>query len=578
MINEINSMVTHLRYRDKVSNMIGWGHWFALFNILLSLVLSSSYLFIFDWPDTLAGRIYAFVSWLGHFSFVVFAAYLLIIFPLTFIVMSQRLLRLLCVALATAGTTLLIFDIRVFSQFGLHLTPQVWDLVINPTKGEMAREWQLMFISIPIIFLVEMLFATWSWQKLRSLNRQTFGKPLAGIFIVTFIMSHLMYAWADANFYRPITMQRYNYPLSQPMTARKLLDRYGLLDLTEHQNRVFQQGSPTALKLNYPLKPLSYYDQGSGYNLLLLVIDDLGDKSQQDSMNALNEFKAISTQFTNHYTTGLRNDTALFGLFYGISSTYFDNILNGRHPSSLIEALQHQGYQFGLFSTDGFNSPLFRQAILADYSLPAKTADNDSLTVSQWNNWLENLKNGSPWFSFLNITGTPGSAKTNEQIKRVMAALQHENRLENTIVIVTANYNNQGKPENEWLNGKHFNRDNMQVPLLIYWPNTPAQQIDKLTSHQDVMTTLMQRLLHVSNSPDDYSQGEDLFSAQRAYPWVITGSNDDVVITTDNTTLYMDHNGQFNIYDKQGAIEKNEKPDLAELLKIFTELKRFNEN
>ncbi len=42
-------------------------------------------------------------------------------------------------------------------------------------------------------------------------------------------------------FYRPITMQRYNYPLSQPMTARKLLDRYGLLDLTEHQNRVFNK-------------------------------------------------------------------------------------------------------------------------------------------------------------------------------------------------------------------------------------------------------------------------------------------------------------------------------------------------
>lgn len=571
-------MVTHLRYRDKVSNMIGWGHWFALFNILLSLVLSSSYLFIFDWPDTLTGRIYAFVSWLGHFSFVVFATYLLIIFPLTFIVMSQRLLRLLCVALATAGITLLIFDIRVFSQFGLHLTPQVWDLVINPTKGEMAREWQLMFISIPIIFLVEMLFATWSWQKLRSLNRQTFGKPLAAIFIVTFIMSHLMYAWADANFYRPITMQRYNYPLSQPMTARKLLDRYGLLDLTEHQNRVFQQGSPTALKLNYPLKPLSYYDQGADYNLLLLVIDDLGDKSQQDSMRALNEFKEISTQFTNHYTAGLRNDTALFGLFYGISSTYFDNILNGRHPSALIEALQHQGYQFGLFSTDGFNSPLFRQAILADYSLPAKTADNDNLTVTQWNNWLDNLKNGSPWFSFLNIKGTPGSAKTNEQINRVMAALQRDNRLQNTIVIVTANYNNQGKAENEWLDGKRFNRDNMQVPLFIYWPNTPAQQINKLTSHQDVMTTLMQRLLHVSNPPDDYSQGEDLFSVKRTYPWVITGDNDDVVITTDNATLYIDQNGQFNIYDKQGAIERNEKPDLAELLKIFTELKRFNEN
>ena len=571
-------MVNHQRYRDKVSNMIGWGHWFALFNILLSLVLSSSYLFIFDWPETLTGRIYAFVSWLGHFSFVVFAAYLLIIFPLTFIVMSQRLLRLICVALATAGVTLLIFDIRVFSQFGLHLTPQVWDLVINPTKGEMAREWQLMFISIPIIFLVEMLFATWSWQKLRSLSRQTFGKPLAGIFIATFIMSHLMYALADANFYRPITMQRYNYPLSQPLTARKLLDKYGLLDLTEHQNRVFQQGSPTALKLQYPLKPLSYQDQGVGYNLLLLVVDDLGNESQQSKMSALNDFKQISTQFTNHYTAGLRNDTALFGLFYGISSTYYDNILNERHPSLLVEALQHQGYQFGLFSTDGFNSPLFRQAILSDYSLPVTKADNDKLAILQWDTWLKNIKNDTPWFSFLNIKGEPGSSQTNEQINQIIDTLKRENRMQNTIIVITANYNNNGQQDDNWVDKKRFNRDKMQVPLFIYWPNTPTQQIQKLTSHQDIMTTLMQRMLHVSNQPDDYSQGEDLFRSKRILPWVITGDDNDVVITTDKATLYMDANGQFNIYSLDGEIEKNEKPDLAELLKIFTELKRFNEN
>ncbi|MEY0301189.1 LPS biosynthesis-modulating metalloenzyme YejM [Providencia manganoxydans] len=570
-------MVTHQRYRDKVSQMISWGHWFALFNILLSLGLSSSYLFIFDWPDTLAGRIFAFVSWIGHFSFVVFACYLLIVFPLTFIVMSQRLLRLICVALATAGTTLLIFDIRVFSQFGLHLTPQVWDLVINPEKGEMAREWQLMFIAIPIIFLVQMLFATWSWQKLRSLNRQTFGKPLAGLFIATFVMSHLMYAWSDANFYRPITMQRYNYPLSQPMTARKLLDRYGLLDLSEHQNRVFQQGSPTALKLQYPLKPLSYYDQGMGYNLLLVVVDNLGDKTQQNNMSSLKAFKEMSTDFTNHYTTGLRNDSALFGLFYGISASYFDNILNERHASVLIEALQHQGYQFGLFSTDGFNSPLFRQAILADYSLPTKAADSDTQTITQWSTWLSGLKSESPWFSFLNIKGQPGSKQTNDQINQIVETLIRDGRLKNTIVVITANYNGESEAD-DWFSGKQFDRKKMQVPLFIYWPNTPSQEIDKLTSHQDVLTTIMQRLLHVSNSPDDYSQGEDLFSPDRKYPWVITGSNNDVVITTNDATLYMDKNGQFSIYDLQGNEVKNQKPDLAQLLKIFTELKRFNEN
>jgi membrane-anchored protein YejM (alkaline phosphatase superfamily) len=90
-------------YREKVSQMVSWGHWFALFNMLLAMVLGSRYLFVADWPTTLAGRLFSYVSLVGHFSFLVFTSYVLILFPLTFIVVSQRLMRFLSVILATAG-------------------------------------------------------------------------------------------------------------------------------------------------------------------------------------------------------------------------------------------------------------------------------------------------------------------------------------------------------------------------------------------------------------------------------------------------------------------------------------------
>ena len=62
-----------------------------------------------------------------------------------------------------------------------------------------------MFISVPVIFLIEMLFATWSWQKLRSLTRRRhYARPVAWFFFLSFVSSHLVYIWADANFYRPI--------------------------------------------------------------------------------------------------------------------------------------------------------------------------------------------------------------------------------------------------------------------------------------------------------------------------------------------------------------------------------------
>ena len=198
--------------------------------------------------------------------------------------MSQRLLRFLSAIVATAGLTLILVDSAVFARFHLHLNPVVWELVVNPDQSEMARDWQLMFISMPAIFLVEMLFATWSWQKLRSLNRRSFGKPLAGLFIVAFFTSHLMYIWADANFYRPITMQRSNLPLSYPMTARRFLEKHGLLDTQEYQRRLVQKGDPEALSVAYPLSDITFSDKGTRHNLLVITVDGLNEASMAKSL------------------------------------------------------------------------------------------------------------------------------------------------------------------------------------------------------------------------------------------------------------------------------------------------------
>ena len=67
---------------------------------------------------------------------------------------------------------------------------------------------------------------------------------------------------------------------------------------------------------------------------------------------------------------------------------------------------------------------------------------------------------------------------------------------------------------------------------VIHWPGTPAQRINMLTDHKDVMTTLMQRLLHVSTPAIEYSQGQDLFSATRRHNWVTAAGGNTLVVTT----------------------------------------------
>ncbi|EMC0550960.1 hypothetical protein BK278_14220 [Escherichia coli] len=586
-------MVTHRqRYREKVSQMVSWGHWFALFNILLSLVIGSRYLFIADWPTTLAGRIYSYVSIIGHFSFLVFATYLLILFPLTFIVGSQRLMRFLSVILATAGMTLLLIDSEVFTRFHLHLNPIVWQLVINPDENEMARDWQLMFISVPVILLLELVFATWSWQKLRSLTRRRrFARPLAAFLFIAFIASHVVYIWADANFYRPITMQRANLPLSYPMTARRFLEKHGLLDAQEYQRRLIEQGNPDAVSVQYPLSELRYRDMGTGQNVLLITVDGLNYSRFEKQMPALAGFAEQNISFTRHMSSGNTTDNGIFGLFYGISPSYMDGILSTRTPAALITALNQQGYQLGLFSSDGFTSPLYRQALLSDFSMPSVRTQSDEQTATQWINWLGRYaQEDNRWFSWVSFNGTNiddsnqqafarkysrAAGNVDDQINRVLNALRDSGKLDNTVVIITAG---RGIPLSEEEETFDWSHGHLQVPLVIHWPGTPAQRINALTDHTDLMTTLMQRLLHVSTPASEYSQGQDLFNPQRRHYWVTAADNDTLAITTPKKTLVLNNNGKYRTYNLCGERVKDEKPQLSLLLQVLTDEKRFIAN
>ncbi|EIH7760182.1 cardiolipin transport protein PbgA [Escherichia coli] len=586
-------MVTHRqRYREKVSQMVSWGHWFALFNILLSLVIGSRYLFIADWPTTLAGRIYSYVSIIGHFSFLVFATYLLILFPLTFIVGSQRLMRFLSVILATAGMTLLLIDSEVFTRFHLHLNPIVWQLVINPDENEMARDWQLMFISVPVILLLELVFATWSWQKLRSLTRRRrFARPLAAFLFIAFIASHVVYIWADANFYRPITMQRANLPLSYPMTARRFLEKHGLLDAQEYQRRLIEQGNPDAVSVQYPLSELRYRDMGTGQNVLLITVDGLNYSRFEKQMPALAGFAEQNISFTRHMSSGNTTDNGIFGLFYGISPSYMDGILSTRTPAALITALNQQGYQLGLFSSDGFTSPLYRQALLSDFSMPSVRTQSDEQTATQWINWLGcYAQEDNRWFSWVSFNGTNiddsnqqafarkysrAAGNVDDQINRVLNALRDSGKLDNTVVIITAG---RGIPLSEDEETFDWSHGHLQVPLVIHWPGTPAQRINALTDHTDLMTTLMQRLLHVSTPASEYSQGQDLFNPQRRHYWVTAADNDTLAITTPKKTLVLNNNGKYRTYNLRGERVKDEKPQLSLLLQVLTDEKRFIAN
>src|SRR5690606_9895432 len=109
-----------------------------------------------------------------------------------------------------------------------HLNPVVWELLLSKEKTSFNAEWQYLFAAVPVIFLLQIAISEWIWKKQRKLSRKRIGKPATVIFFLCFLSSHLIYIWADAFFYGPITSQRANFPLSYPMTAKSFMEKHGL--------------------------------------------------------------------------------------------------------------------------------------------------------------------------------------------------------------------------------------------------------------------------------------------------------------------------------------------------------------
>ncbi|CCJ89173.1 FIG001881: hydrolase of alkaline phosphatase superfamily [Cronobacter turicensis 564] len=378
-------------------------------------------------------------------------------------------------------------------------------------------------------------------------------------------------------------MQRANLPP---------LEKHGLLDAQEYQRRLVEQGDPEAVSVQYPLSDLRYGDMGSGHNVLLITIDGLNYSRFEKQMPSLAQFAHDNINFTQHFSSGNLSDNGIFGLFYGISPGYMDGVLAARIPAALITALNQQGYQLGLFASDGFSSSLYRQALLSDFSLPTAKPQSDDQTASQWISWLNKYASeDNRWFSWVSFNGTNIDEDTQQaaftrryaraagnvdaQIDRVLAALKASGKLENTVVIITAG---RGVPLGQQQESFGWDRSRIQVPLVIHWPGTPAQRVTKLTDHQDVMTTLMQRLLHVRTPAYEYSQGEDLFSPARRNNWIVSADNNTLAVTTPRMTLVLDNNGNYRMYDLRGERMNDDKPQLSLLLQVLTDEKRFIAN
>ncbi|MGR5146560.1 DUF3413 domain-containing protein [Photobacterium alginatilyticum] len=607
-------------YKDKVSQLISWGHWFSFFNIIAAMLLGTRYIAHSEWPETILGQLYLGLSWVGHFGFLVFGFYILVLFPASFLIPSQRLMRLFAVLVGTIGLTGLLLDTHAYESLDLHLSPLVWDLLLSGEKTDLNARWQYLFVAVPAIFLMQLILSEWLWRKLRKLTRKHVGIPIAVIFGFCFLSSHLIYIWADANLYRPVTVQRSNFPLSYPMTAKTFMEKHGWLDKQEYAKRLDAQGIAESEHIRYPMNKLAFNDQGTGQNVLIVMIDSLrSDMVNKETMPYLTAFAQQNLNYSNHYSASNENAGGVFGLFYGLPAGYINSVRSANSSPVLLDTLKRRGYQFGLFSGNGFETSIYSEAIFSSRKL-AEIADetdtnSDTKAITEWKDWLDSQSKGSPWFSYIELASienfeedgdfapqfepslsstdsNPANVDTTQLLKNsyrnaayyvdellidVFDQLVANNALDNTVVVITSNHGNEFNETgtNSWGAETNYSRYQLKVPFIMHWPGTVPAQTARATSHLDLVPTLMESLLATTTPVTDYSSGVSLFEASPKRRWVLAGSDRDIVVLQKNTTTVVDKHGNYRVYDQDYKLKSGGKPKLSTLMQVMHELKRF---
>ncbi len=591
------------KFHDNVSRLISWGHWFTFFNLIMVSLISLRYVKYAGLSDSGLGIAYQFTSLIGHFSFLSAVFFAVVLFPLAFVIPSQRVYRLLACSLSAVAIAFLILDTQIFKLYNFHINPLIWQFLQHPEQVEQIYSINLHYISIPILFVIELFISSWVWKKYRFLQAKRIGKPIAVFLFTAFILTHLTFIWADATEYRPITQEKSIYPLSYPMTARTFLTKQGWLDEHKLLKQINKQDTNKVKELRYPITPLTYQQSEQGAaprNVLLITVAGLrADMLNEQNMPYVYQLSQQGLSYKNHFSGASNRPQGLFSLFYALPNRYWFEITLNYIPPVLISRLAEENYQFGLFSSIGFLHPEFLQSSFSQIKTPElqrySALNNNSTTTQKWQKWIAEQDQSHKWFSFLHYEQTDKSASesnsafslaarsatlsryqeqvlsTDKQIQAVITTLRKQQQLDNTIVLITGTH------------GRSFEKkasieaaiSNAHVPLVILWPGEDAQTITRMTSHVDIVPTLMEKLLGTQSRADQYSSGQSLF-ADRPRRYLLSGDLNKYVIYQSDKITRFSNDGQIDSINWQGEALDDENVDITLLIDVLSKLRRFN--
>ncbi|BAC93062.1 predicted hydrolase [Vibrio vulnificus YJ016] len=599
--------------------------WFILINALVLMLIASRYFaFLPEFPTDPLGITFILAGTWGQMTLLA-ALIGLVTIPTLFLPKPFR--NGTQALIASLGVATLFIDTIVFAQYRFHINAVVLELVMS---GQIVSfpliTWLMVIGGVALLLAAQWWTIRWleNGAPVRALK---LGRKFALLTFAALLATNAIHIWAAAHAYQPVTTVKRYLPLFYPATADKFMRKQGWVDeeaLERQKALAFKRKND----LNYPLAPLQTQPVEKPLNIMLLVVDSWrADTFNADNTPNMWKYAQSGVVFNNHIATGNATRTGIFGLFYGIPGTYWHGFLANQQSPVLIDRLQALDYQLGIFTAAQLRKPEFNQTVFTKVenlrigSEGSRPSELDADLTQDWLAWYDQRDKSKPTFSFLfydaphgydfpadfepkyepmlkevnylklnnDTDPTPFFNRYKTSVRyvdsmatKVLDKLKESGDLENTLVIITGDHGQEMNDNklNFWGHNSNFTDAQVNVPFAIFGPGVDAAKMqwssEALTSHQDVVPTLMKHYLGVSNDVKDYSVGEDLLGDAVKRDWIISSNYSGYAIITDDNILEVSGGGQYQFMDKTNLQLKDQQPNFTYLQQALEQISRFS--
>ncbi len=608
------------------SELLRWAGWFFLANSFIALLIALRYLTAVQFPDGDYTVTFSILAFIGHFASMGFIGAILLFLPILLFPRRSFIfgLGIVIALIFILGITL---DTFIFSQYRFHFNGMVMNLLLGGAAEEIftfsAFLWTLLGLFVLALIGFQFWLSRRIWSFVLATPHRPFGYIVGFLLFTIFFAQNVLYAWADANTYTPITKQIRFLPAYKPLTADRWFIARGWADPKSGAKLAHID---TSSSLDYPTQPLTCTAKNTPFNIVYIVVDSWRfDTLTARATPNIYRFAKDALVFNNHYSGANSTRTGIFTLFYGLPGTYWHAMLAEQRGAEFINQLIVQDYQLGIFASAKLYSPEFDRTVFANVkNLRLQSKGNSPRQRDQnirdeflvfLDKQMEEKNRQSPFFGFLFFDSPHGydfpsdypltfepSLKTvnyialnndydrtpffnryknsvhfvDSLIAPILDKLKTEKLLDNTIVVITGDHGQEFNDNklNYWGHNSNFSPWQTQVPMVIHWPGKDAQHINKQTSHFDISPTLMKDALGCSNDLHDYSSGNHLLTEEPGPYLLLSNYNQFAVMEKDRLTV-VDEFGNVDILDKHYRNIPDAKLSNTLMLSVMDEMSRF---